>query len=162
MIARVRAWFGHTDRLAAARAEVRQLHRDLAAEQAHCTTQVARIADLEKTLSTEQMTMARLDAEVKRLVRQDNVINLRADSAIAEAARLRADHTYVAAERCECGGDAELYWRTRAHELEQQAVKDRANAIRLEGENERMQLRIDEADRIVHIAEQLERGAVSA
>jgi hypothetical protein len=137
VIARLLAWLLRTDELAAARAELRQVH---------------------KALSTEQMTSAHLDAEVKRLVRQNNVINLRADAAIAEATRVRADAEYVAAARCECGGDAELYWRTRAHEAERQARQDRANALRMADQVQYWRERYNAAEHQVHVAEQLGRA----
>ena len=117
MIARIRALLARTDELAAARAEIRQLHKDLAAEQAHCTTQVARIAELEQRPEP------------------------------AEAAR------------CECGGDTELYWRTRAHWAEQQARQDRDSVRRMEGKVEYWRGRFDQAEHQVHIAEQLGRAS---
>lgn len=125
----------------------------------------ARIADLEeqlaataKELSKEKMTSSALESEVGRLVRQNNVINLRADAAIAEAARIRANAEFVSAERCECGGDAELHWRRVAAAAEEQARRDRVNAVRMADRIELMQRRVDEAERLAHIAEQLERA----
>lgn len=147
MIARLRTWL-RSEALTAARAEIRQLHKDLAVEQAHCTKQVARIVELEQALSTEQMTTASVTSNVGELTKQLTTLKLRAEAAEAESARLRADTTYVQAERCECGGDAELHWRRVAVAALAQARRDRANAVRL----------TDELERVVHIAEQLERA----
>lgn len=124
MSARFAAWWRRTDELTAARAELQQLH---------------------KALSKEQTIAAGLAADVSRLTKQNITLRQRADDADAIAARLQADHTFVTAERCECGGDAELFWRRRAADLEQQAERDRANAVRL----------TDELERLTHIAEQL-------
>lgn len=136
MIARILAWLLRTDELTAARAELRQVH---------------------KALSAEQMTTAGLTSEVKEQTRRNAELLLRAEAAEATVARLSADHAYVQAERCECGGDAELHWRRRAEAAEKQARLDRANAVRLANDVERLQLIADEAERLHHIVEQLER-----
>lgn len=141
MSARFAAWWRRTDELTAARAELQQLH---------------------KALSKEQMVTAGLQSDVSRLAKQTLVLRQRADDADAIAARLQADHTFVTAERCECGGDAELYWRRRAAELEQQAERDRANARRMADEMVLLRERLDEAERLAHIAEQLMRNGVVA
>lgn len=136
MIARILAWL-RTDELTAARAELQQLH---------------------KALSKEQTIAAGLAADVSRLTKQTLVLRQRADDAEAIAARLQADHTFVTAERCECGGDAELFWRRRAAALEEQAARDRDNARRMADEMARLRLIADEAERLHHIVEQLERA----
>lgn len=144
MIARARAW------LAGPGADV------LAARD-------TRIAQLEKQLTKEQMHTAGLESDVKRLTTQTIELRQRADVAEAIAARLRADHAFVTAERCECGGDAELYWRQQAAAAEEQAARDRANAVRLADEVERLRLKADEAERLYHIVEQLgHNGVVTA
>lgn len=148
MIARFRAWLDRSGPTPAA----------IPLEVALTAVLQARVAELEKQLSTEQLITAALDAEIKRLVRQNNVINLRADAAIAEATRVRSDAQFVTAARCECGGDTELHWRRRAAAAEEQAQRDRANAVRMADEIERLRLIADEAERVVHIAEQLERA----
>lgn len=150
MIARFRAWLGAREQLAA----------EITYQLAKAADLEAVIARLEKLLSDERLVSARLDADVKALVRQNNVINARVDTAVAEAARLRADHTYVAAERCECGGDAELHWRGKAVAAELQARQDRVNAIALADEVERLQLIADEAERL-HRAIELGRAGIA-
>lgn len=147
MIARIRAWLDQSGPTPAAPVD----------------DPAARIAELEKLLSTEQMHCAGLTSDAARMRGQIAALRFKLATAEAEAERLAADHTYVTAERCECGGDAELHWRTRAHELERQAAKDRANAVLLTERVAGMQERVDEADRIVHLVEQLHHsGAVSA
>ena len=141
MIARLRAW------LAGSAADV------LAARD-------TRIAQLEGELSKEQMHTAGLEGDVKRLTTQTIALRQRAEVAESIAARLQADHTYVTAERCECGGDAELYWRQQTAAAEEQAARDRANAVQLADEVERLQLIADEAERLHHIVDQLERNGV--
>jgi hypothetical protein len=122
-----------------------------------------RVADLEAKLAKERMLSAGLTSDVGQLTGQVIALRLKLDIAEGEAARLRTDHAYVQAERCECGGDAELHWRTRALAAEQQGARDRANAVRLTEQLAHMRERVAEADRVVHIAEQLRRdGSVSA
>lgn len=121
-----------------------------------------RIAQLEGELSKERLFAAGLEGDVKRLTTQTIALRQRAEVAEGIAARLQADHTYVTAERCECGGDAELYWRQQAAAAEEQAARDRANAVRLADEVERLQLIADEAERLHHIVDQLERNGVVA
>jgi hypothetical protein len=139
MIARVRAWLARpgTDVLAA---------RD------------TRIAQLEGELSKESLLAAGLEGDVKRLTTQNIALRQRAEVAEGIAARLQADHTYVTAERCECGGDAELYWRTRAHEAERQGERDRDNARRMADQVAYWRERYDAAEHQVHVAEQLGRA----
>lgn len=168
MIARLRAWLAapklaeeldfQLESAAQRNAVIDRLIADNLRATGRITELEEQVAGVEKRLSKEQLTTAALESEVAHLVRQNNVINLRADAAIAEAARVRADAEYVAAERCECGGDAELHWRRRAAAAEERARQDRANAVRLADEVERLRLRADEADRLVHIVEQLERA----
>ena len=138
MIACFAAWLRRTDELTAARAELQQLH---------------------KALSKEQLHTAGLSSDVSRLTKQNIALKQRADSFEAEAARLRADHTYVTAERCECGGDAELHWRKVAVTAEAQARQDRINAVAMADELERLRLKVDELERLERIAE-LERAGV--
>lgn len=147
MIARVRAWVGAR----------RQLNEEITHQLATVAEQDAVIGRLSGMLSTEQLTTAGLTSEVKELTRRVAELLHRAEAAEATVARLQADHTYVTAERCECGGDTELHWRTRAVAAEAQAGRDRANAIRLTDEVERLQLKVDEAERLEHIVEQLGR-----
>lgn len=127
MIARVRAWLRHTDELAAARAELRQVH---------------------KALGKEQLLTAGLTSDINEQARQLAAARLQAEAAEAQASRLRADKSYVTAERCECGGDAELYWRRQAETAERQARLDRANAVRLADDVERLQQVAEEAERL--------------
>lgn len=121
MIARTRAWLGAR----------KQLNEEIDFQVTKAAERDEVIARLTKLLAAEKFVSARLDAEVKRLVQQVNALGFRIDSAVAEADRLRAEATYVAAKRCECGGDAELHWRTRAVAAEAQAGRDRANALAL-------------------------------
>lgn len=148
MIARVRAWLDRSGPTSAAWPD------DLA-----LAVSRARIAELEQQLSTEQMTTARLEAQLKLRTAEGRNLNNRLDNVLAELEQVRADHTFVAAERCECGGDTELYWRRRAVAAE----RDRANAIALTEEVARLRLIADEAERLHHIVEQIEHpGRVTA
>lgn len=89
----------------------------------------AEIARLGKALSDESFIALRLDAEVTRLVRQNNVLNARVDAAIAENARQAGPVELTA---CVCGGDAELHLRRQIVAAEQRALRDRANAVVLD------------------------------
>lgn len=60
MIARFAAWLRRTSELAAARAELRQVHKDLAAEQ-------ARSAALEQQAKTDRANAVRMADEIERL-----------------------------------------------------------------------------------------------
>lgn len=147
MIARLRAWLDRpvpADVLAARDTRIAQLE--------------AKLAELQSMLSKEQMLNVGLASDVSRLTTQNIHLKQRAEEAEAMATRVRADAQFVQAARCECGGDPELYWRRQAAAAEEQARRDRANAVRMADEIERLQLRADEADRLVHIAEQLERA----
>lgn len=167
MIARVLALVARPAELTAARVELRQVHKALA-EQLAVNTHLAKLcaaadgrtanmekklAEVQQFLSKEQMLNVGLASEINRLVRQNNAINLRADAAIAEATRVRADAKYVTAERCECGGDAELFWRRQAAAAEKQALQDRVNAIALADEVARLRLIADEAERLHQVIE---------
>lgn len=144
VIARFRAWLGRSGPTPATPADV------LAARD-------TRIAQLEAQLSKEQLLTAGLTSDFVRQDGRITALRLKVDVAEAEAARLRADKTYVTAERCECGGDTELYWRTRAHEQERQARQDRDNARRAADQVEYWRQRVDAAEHQAHIAEQLGR-----
>lgn len=150
MIARIRAWVGAR----------KQLNEEINFQLSKAAERDEVIARLEKLIADEKLISERLTGEVNRLVKQNNVINLRVDAAIAEATRLRADHAYVTAARCECGGDAELHWQQRAAAAERQAHQDRANAVRLADEVERLQLIADEAERL-HRAIELGRAGIA-
>lgn len=143
MIIRFRAW-------AASR---RLLAEEVAFQLAKSADQEAVIARYGAMLTKEQMLTAGLTSDVARVTGQNIVLRHKADEAEAIAARLRADHTYVTAERCECGGDTELYWRRRAAASEAQAQRDRANAIRLTSDVERLQQIADEAERLHRVIE---------
>ena len=112
-----------------------------------------RVAELEKQLSTEQMTTAQLNSQLKLQANATRIGNLRLESAVEELKKVRADAEFVAAERCECGGDTELYWRRRAHAAEQQAHRDRDNARRMVDEVTQLRLIADEAERLHHVIE---------
>lgn len=132
MIGRILALLARTDELTAARAELRQIH---------------------KALSSEQLTTAQLNSRLEQRKRENRILNVRLDTAIEDLRQTRADAEYVAAERCECGGDAELHWRKRTVAAEKQALQDRVNAIALADEVARLQLIADEAERLHHVIE---------
>lgn len=157
MIARIRALLARSGPTPAAPSDV------LAARDTRIAQLEAKLAAVQRLLSKEQMLNVGLSSDVHRQAGQIAGLRLKLDVAEGEAARLRTDHTYVQAERCECGGDAELYWRRQTAAAEAQAGRDRANAVRLTDEVERLRLLVDEAERLHHIVEQIERGtAVTA
>lgn len=148
MIARIRAFLGAR----------RQLREEVDYQLSRVAEQDAVIGRLSGMLSAEQMTVAGLTTEAREATKRTAALLLRAETAEGEAARLRADHTYVTAERCECGGDAELHWRTRAVAAEKQAAQDRANAQRMTEQVAYWRQRVDTAEHHAHIAEQLGRA----
>jgi len=117
-----------------------------------------RIAQLEKQLADERFISGRLSADVDRLTKAVDVLTRQRDHAREDLAEARRDAVFADATRCECGGDAELHLRHHIVRIEAQAARDRANAVQLANENERLHLRLDEAERLAHIAEQLERA----
>ncbi len=157
MIARFRAWLGARKQL---NEEIDYQLETVAQLRAFLNRQEATIAELQQSLSKEQLLNVGLASDLNEQARQVAAAKLRAEIAEAEAARLRADHAFVAAERCECGGDAELHWRRRAAASEAQAQRDRANAAGMADEIERLQLKVDEAERLLHLV-QLERAGIA-
>jgi uncharacterized coiled-coil protein SlyX len=137
---------------------IARVPRWLIGRRAFADDRADRITELEARLSEEQLLTAHLNSQLQQRTREGRILNVRLDAAVEDLRQTRADAVYVAAERCECGGDTELYWRKRAVEAEKQAKQDRANALRLTDRIEYWRQRLDATERMAHIAEQLRRA----